>query len=343
VLLSGQRPEAIGALDPDAKVQSAALTLPRALKSIGIHTLYTTGHPLGGPAHGFFVSEWDRAIAHAPTDAATAPLQDLADWLDQTRPERFFALVHVRGGHAPFDVRPAEATALAPPEYKGTVDPAQVASWWSRHPRGPLRLTEADRTRLDALHDASLAKQITLLAKVVADVRRSYARSAILVTTDVGFRPHDPQAYDEGVLLAHDALVAPLLTIGLPELTKEPVTLRDVHATVAEALGAGKLARSAGTPLWRDGRDDVTAVASGRARAIWVGDLVLESADGVDARLCAWARDPECRERDVQVPAAVRDGFRRLERELTKPPQSSKREPVFVDGALERALRTWGL
>jgi hypothetical protein len=342
-LLAGQRPEAAGVLDPDAKAQVASLTLPRALKSIGIHTLYATGHPLGGAAHGFFVNEWDRAIAHAPNDASTAPLQDLADWLDQTKPERFFALVHVRGGHAPFDLRPAEAQALPPAEYKGTLDPAQVASWWSRHPRGPLRLTDADRTRLDALHEASLAKQTALLAKVVADVRRSYARSAVVVTTDVGFRPRDPQAYDEGVLLAHDALVAPLLTIGLPELTGEPVTLRDVHASVAEALGGGTLARSSGVPLWRNGRDDVSAVASGRARALWVGDLALESADGVDARLCAWARDPECRERDVPVPAAVRDGFRRLERELTKGPVATKREPVLVDGALERALRAWGL
>jgi hypothetical protein len=343
VLLSGQRPDAIGVLDPDAKVQSAALTLPRALRSIGIHTMIASGHPLVGPAHGFFVSEWDRAIAHSPTDASTAPLQDLADWLDQTRPARFFALVHLRGGHAPFDLRPAEATALPPAEYKGTIDPAQVASWWSRHPRGPLRLSEADRTRLDALHDASLAKQTALLAKVVGDVRRSHPRSAIVVTTDVGFRPHDPQAYDEGVLLAHDALVAPLFAIGLPEFTREPVTLRDVHATVAEALGAGKLVRSGGVALWRDGRDDVSAVASGRARAIWVGDLVLESADGVDARLCAWARDPECRERDVEVPAAVREGFRRLERDLTRPPQASKREPVVVDGSVEKALRAWGL
>ncbi len=342
-LLSGHRPESAGVLDPDAKAQTAALTLPRALKSVGIHTLYATGHPLGGPAHGFFVSEWDRAITHAPNDAAAAPLQDLTEWLEQTKPERFFALVHLRGGHAPFDLRPAEAQALAPPDYKGTIDPGQVASWWSRHPRGPLRLTDADRARLDALHDASLAKQTAALAKAVADVRRSYARSAIIVTTDVGYRPHDPQAYDEGVLLAHDALVAPLLAIGLPELTQEPVSLRDVHASVAEALGIAKLARSGGTPIWWSGREDVSAVASGRARAIWVGGLALESADGVDARLCAWEGDPECRARDVVVPAGVRDGFRRLERELTKPPAASKREPVLVDGALERALRAWGL
>ena len=56
-----------------------------------------------------------------------------------------------------------------------------------------------------------------------------------------------------------------------------------------------------------------------------------------------WASDPECRTHEVQVPAALREGFRRLERELTHAPQASKREPVVVDGALEKALRAWGL
>jgi hypothetical protein len=119
--------------------------------------------------------------------------------------------------------------------------------------------------------------------------------------------------------------------------------LRDVHATVAELFDAGKLARSTGLPMWRGGRDDVLVATSGRARALWVGDLVLESADGVDVRLCAWARDPECREREIGVPASVREGFRRLERERAKATPSTKREPVVVDAALERALRAWGL
>ncbi len=343
ILLGGQRPELGGVFDPDARVATGFLTLPRLLKGSGVQTFYASGHPLTGAAHGFLVSDWDRALTHAPLESATAPLQDFADWYDQLRPQRFFALVHLRGGHAPFDLRPAEAQALAPPGYTGTIDPAQVGSWWSRHPRGPLRLTEADRTRLDALHDASLAKQLALLAKVVADVRRANPKTVFVVTTDVGFKPHDPLAYDEGVLLAHDTLVAPLLTLGLPRLTGEPVAMRDVHATVAELLGVGKTARSSGRPLWRDGRDDIASVASGRARACWVGSLALESPDGVDARLCHWAADPACRALDVPVPAALREGFQRLERELAHAPQAAKREPVVVDGALEKALRSWGL
>lgn len=343
LLLSGQRPELGGVFDADARVSPGFLSLPRALKGSGVETFYASGHPLTGAAHGFLVPDWDRASTRAPLEGATAPLQDFADWFDQIRPRRFFALVHLRGGHAPFDLRPAEAQTLAPTGYTGTIDPAQVGSWWSRHPRGPLRLTEADRTRLDALHDASLAKQLTLLAKVVSDVRRANPKTVFVVTTDVGFKRHDPLAYDEGVLLAHDTLVAPLLTLGLPRLTGEPVAMRDVHATVAELFGVGKIARSSGRPLWRDGRDDMASVASGRARAFWVGALALESPDGVDARLCVWASDPECRAHEVQVPAALREGFRRLERELTHAPQAGKREPVVVDGALEKALRAWGL
>lgn len=343
IALSGQRPEAGGVLDPDARVSPGFLNLPRALKGVGVQTFFASGHPLTGAAHGFVVPDWDRAITHAPLEASTAPLQDFADWFDQLRPKRFFALVHLRGGHAPFDLRPAEAQGLAPAGYTGTIDPAQVGSWWSRHPRGPLRLGEADRVRLDALHDASLAKQLTLLAKVVADVRRASPKTVVVLTTDVGFKPHDPLAYDEGVLLAHDTLVAPLLTVGLPRLTGEPVAMRDVHATVAELLGVGKATRSSGRPLWRDGREDVAAVSSGRARAFWVGPLAFESPDGVDARLCLWASDPECRTVDVRVPAALREGFRRLELELTQTPQAIKREPVVVDGTLEKALRYWGL
>lgn len=342
-LLSGQRPELGAVLDPDSRVSPAFLTLPRALKSAGVKTFFSSGHPLSGASHGFVIPDWDRVTTHPPLAPSTAPLQDFAEWYDQVRPPRFFALVHLRGGHAPFDLRPAEAQALAPKGYTGTVDPEQVASWWSRHPRGPLRLSEADRTRLDALHDASLAKQLTLLAKVVADVRRAQPKTVVIVTTDVGFRPHDALAYDEGVLLAHDTLVAPLVSIGLPRLTNETVALRDVHATVAELLGRGRIARSNGRPLWRDGREDLTSVSSGRARAFWIGSLAFESPDGVDARLCSWATDPECRSNETQIHAALRDGFRRIERELAQAPQGVKREPVVVDGALEKALRAWGL
>ncbi len=342
-LLSGLRAEAIAVLDADARVPPSALTLPRALKAAGVQTFYGSGHPLSGAAHGFLVPDWDRALAHPPTDSAAAPIEDFTRWLEEAKPKRFFGLLHLRGGHAPFDLRPAEAQLLAPTGYTGTVDPAQVASWWSRHPRGPLRLTEADRTRLDALHDASLAKQTALLGKAIAELRRSYPKAVVILTTDVGFRPHDPQAYDEGVLLAHDALVGPLVSIGLPRVTAEPVSLRDVHATLADLFDVTKLSRGSGVPLWADGREAIATVRSGRSRALWVGDLVFESADGVDTRLCAWANDPECRGTEAAVPASLRDGFRRLEGELTQQPVALRREPVTVDGPLEKALRLWGL
>ncbi len=342
-ILSGMRAESVGVLDADARVAPAVLTLPRALKAAGVHTFFGTGHPLSGAAHGFLLPDWDRSVAHAPMDSATAPVDDFTHWLEETKPARFFGLLHLRGGHAPFDLRPAEAQLLVPANYTGTVDPAQVASWWSRHPRGPLRLSEADRTRLDALHGAALEKQAAALVKAIVELRRTHPRSIVIVTTDVGFRAHDPSAYDEGVLLPHDALTAPLLVAGLATITSEPVSLRDVHATLAESFDVVKLSRGDGVPLSRDGREAIATAVSGRARAIWVGDFVYESIDGVDARLCAWSSDPECRKARDDVPASLRDGFRRLETELSRHPASLRREPVVVDGALEKALRMWGL
>jgi hypothetical protein len=204
-------------------------------------------------------------------------------------------------------------------------------------------LSEADRTRLDALHGAALEKQAAALVKAIVELRRTHPRSIVIVTTDVGFRAHDPSAYDEGVLLPHDALTAPLLVAGLATITSEPVSLRDVHATLAESFDVVKLSRGDGVPLSRDGREAIATAVSGRARAIWVGDFVYESIDGVDARLCAWSSDPECRKARDDVPASLRDGFRRLETELSRHPASLRREPVVVDGALEKALRMWGL
>ena len=343
LLLTGQQPEAVGVLDPDARMAPSPLGLLRTLRASGIHTMYSSGHPLTGAAHGFVVPEWERSITHPPTDLATAPLQDFAAWLDETRPARFFSVLHLRGGHAPFDVLPAEAQGLRPSGYRGTVDPAQVGSWWSRHPRGPLSLTDGDRERLDALHEASLKKQLDHLGKLLVDVRRRAPNTLVVVTTDVGYRPHDPRSYDEGVLLAHDALLAPLVASGLPSMTRELVSLRDVHATIAESLGVEMPARTTGLPLWRDGRDEVGFVSSGRAWSLWVGSLAYESVDGVDARLCAWSSDPECRGGDSDVPSAIREGFRRVERDFVRAAAGTRRQPVVVDGALEKSLRAWGL
>ena len=342
-ILSGKQGEAIGVLDADSRAPGAALTLPRALKSVGVRSFYATGHPLSGPAHGFMVPEWDRAFSYAPNESPTLPLEEFSAWLAEVKPRRFFALLHLRGGHAPFDLRPSEAQLLPPAGYTGTIDPMRVTSWWSRHPRGPLRMTENDLTRLDALHDSALGKQAHSLENLLANLRLSHPSALIILTTDVGYRKGYPKSYDEGVLLAHDALVAPLVALGIPRMTTDALSLRDVHATITAAFGIPSISAATGRALWLDGRQELDAVMSGRTHGLWMGDVAIEATDGVESHLCAWTTDPECRLPEATFPASIRDGFRRLETEHFEGPRGQRRSPVVVDGALETALRLWGL
>ncbi len=360
-LLTALPPESHTLTDYGARLPAGISTLAEAARSAGVRVGWFTASPYSFPAFGFGAGATDlqalSPVSGEGRDAVTLATEWLRKSLDPTQDVRTLLFVHARGGHPPWTLDPKLIDGLAPANYSGEISPRKAAQQLAaiRGRRALHELPEADRVRLEGLHQLALAEHDRALGVLldVLDDASIADRTLVVVTTDGStslsqlFTQRPP--LDERNLLTPLYVLFPSAAHGGREIS-EPTEVVDVARTLYQALDLrprGSFGRSlhaiAAGLAYSD--DEPQVAAEGDARSTKWGRFVLRESDGATrGRVCDLLVDPTCAfDRRSQVPFAAAA----LERAAAAHGRAAqglavKREPATIDDETLAALRVWG-
>lgn len=357
-LLSGLPPWKHGVGDTRTRFPENAVLLAERIQEAGIRTGMFTGVPTSSAAfgldRGFEIFEEISPIQDLP---AIEPLRRARAWVEALldKEERVFTVVHLRGGHPPFDIPREEARDLPPAEYGGDLEPRrtsfQLGQLRQRKRAGQRILPEEDWVRLQAMRKRALLDQNAALHSFLQMLReRGVSQdSLIIVMGDVssGSPPNIP--YDERAPLTEDFLTVPLW-IQFPERYGASRSFsgtfapEDVFATILTALSKEEAPTGIdlGEPLAESAARRRTHIAYRAGRyATRLGPHLLLGEEGQVPRLCRVDWDPQCtldrKERDALY---VRALWFRTFAELS-PALLPVGEPESLPESVQAALTVW--
>jgi arylsulfatase A-like enzyme len=318
-----------------------------------------TANPTTGAAFGFDRG-WDTFVMHDPMEdtPASQVFEDAAAWIAQHQSDRFFVLVHARGGHPPWEANLDDLKTMPPVGYLGILEPRRAAEALAKARKHPGRLKEDDRIRAWALYDRAIDAHDSALGKLLAALTTA-GRSedtAVIVTGDVAATDAPPVPFVDVDGLDEPLLATPLV-VRWPHAdalagrrVSAPTSPLDLGRTVLGALGLSppvafqgvdwaQLARGAAIPSERP-----LAATRGDRFAVRWGPFVLLGARDRETRLCDLSLDPSC-VADVRAtsPLAL-EPLHRWTAEALNPstPRRFPREPVQLDEHATEALVRWG-
>jgi arylsulfatase A-like enzyme len=232
----------------DEKLPTSIPTLAGIVSASGIATAAFVGNNMAGTAFGLDrgFADFRRASPRAEelTEAALA-------WLGSAGSARFFAYLHYREPHYPFDPRPPYDTIFGP----DAPLPASVktdSGWLDRVNDGSYRPRPEEVAHLERLYDGNLR----LVDHEVGRVRRRlealglWERTVVILAADHGeamyehgFVGHNEQLYEESVRIP---LVVRLPTGAGPRGRRVRMLtgLLDVAPTVADVFGVPRERRA---------------------------------------------------------------------------------------------------
>ncbi len=224
------------------------LTLAEVLSARGIHTVGFVANPMAGAAFGFergFL-EYKEVFTWYPELGSRAEVfaRIVPPWLAKHREGRFFAYLHVREPHFPYDPPPPFPSRFGP-DSPLTVEQRRGRGWYQAINAEKARPTPDEVAHLVRLYDANLAyadQQVGILRRAL-EANGLWDRTVVIVTAD-----HGEQLYEKGYI-SHSAQVyeqstrVPLvLRIPGPEAprgvrVRALVDLLDLAPTVLEVFG----------------------------------------------------------------------------------------------------------
>lgn len=322
-MLTGVSPRQHGASDGDAALTSAVGTIAEAARQAGVVTAMFTANPSTTAPYGF-ARGWETFVARLPGEGAanssatadppnpaTVVFEDAGRWLDAHKDDRFFLVVHARGGHPPWDVTSEELKELPPANYQGSLEPRHAGEALAKARKaGNGRLfADPDRERAFALHGRALTAHDAALGALVARMKTNgRANDTVwIVTGDVGVdaAAHVPfleeESLEEGALGVPLVLRAP--TKGPRERVPTATSGVDVAPTILEAFGLPPPSHLRGESLWNIAAQKkagfagverpLIAATTTRFSARWGAFAVVGSKER-EVKVCNLSLDPDC-------------------------------------------------
>jgi arylsulfatase A-like enzyme len=196
-----------------------------------------------------------RAKEHVKDAAAVD--RAFLDWLSwqQARGRPFFAFLNYNDAHTPYEVpdRSVPGFGLRPV----SCDERLTLSSWNALDKSSL--TARDVQLATDVYDDSIAYLDERLGRLLAELGRRGVldQTLVIVASDHGEHLGDHRLFSHGCSLYRQLVQVPLVivggTAGVPagRVVSEPVSLRDIPATVADRLGLGRDAPFPGESLAR--------------------------------------------------------------------------------------------
>jgi arylsulfatase A-like enzyme len=344
--------------DGAARLPDGPITVQEACRQGGIATAMFTANPTTAAAFGF-ARGWDTFVSHDPLEdaPATRVLDDAAAWIDAHKAERFFVVVHARGGHPPWDASPEELRSMPPEGYMGMIEPRRAAEALAKVRAHPARFKDDDRARAWALYDHALDVHDEALGRLFLAIRSAGREddTAVIVTSDVAASEAPvPFADSDGL---DEPLLATPLVIRWPQSSalagrrvSAPTSPVDLARTIMSTLGLAPpaafqgddlaaLAQGAVVPAERP----LAATRAGRFSARW-GPYVLLGTRERETRVCDLSLDPACIA-DIRATSPL--ALEAIERFavdtlLARQANAYPRAPLVMDKPTKAALVRWG-
>ncbi|PYQ07085.1 MAG: hypothetical protein DMF82_04655, partial [Acidobacteria bacterium] len=221
------------------------LTLAQLLSAQGIQTAGFVANPIAGGLNGLdrgfseFHEVWREVGSRGDSFRPLVP-----DWLKANKGRRFFAYVHFREPHFPYDPPPPFDTRFGP-DAPLTKEQRRDNAFFTDVNQGRRRMSDAEREHLVRLYDGSLAfadQEIGALRKVL-DAEGLLDRTVIIVAADHGEGLMEHGWIGHNVQL-YESLTRVPLVVRFPA-GKEPrqtrvtgfASLLDVAPTIADLFG----------------------------------------------------------------------------------------------------------
>jgi len=267
----------------DAGLPRDRRTLGELLSAQGIHTSSMVANGIAGRAFGLErgFEEYHQVPAPFTADGLAALMPA---FLEQNKNRRFFAYLHFREPHFPYDPGPPWDTRFGPDEPLGRAERTQMR-WIDAVNARQVTATPEQRAHLLRLYDANLARADAAVGSVrqALEAAGLWERTAVIVAADHGealgehgFIGHNEQLYDESV---HIPLVLRLPRGPAGLRLGALVDLLDIAPTVADIFGLGGDGGSA--PAFQ-GESLLGLLAGGRRR-----DFVVSRSAGEQPKY-AW-------------------------------------------------------
>ncbi len=370
-MLTGLSPREHGASDGDAVLAPSVFTVAEAARQAGVVTGMFTANPTTTEPYGF-ARGWETFVARLPGEdaPATAIFDDVGRWLDGHKDDRFFLVVHARGGHPPWDVTSEELKELPPQNYQGSLEPNHAGEALAKAKKagGGRSFADPDRERAFALHAKALAAHDAALGALVQRVRTTGRDkdTVWIVTGDVGVDAAARVPFLEDDSLEEGALAVPLVVRGIGPRPRERVSSAtssvDVARTVLESFGLPPPPQLRGESLWAVAAQKkvvaerpLVAATTTRFSARW-GAFAVVGIREREVKVCNLSLDPDCVS-DVRPshPLAAealhsltwnelveRSGSGKGERERRPAAPEPPLGRVVTDGPTSVALKVWG-
>lgn len=368
-MLTGLSPREHGAADGESALSPSVVTIAEAARQAGIVTAMFTANPTTSAPFGF-ARGWETFVAKLPGEEpnATSVFEEAGAWLEAHKNERYFLVIHARGGHPPWDVTSEELKELPPTNYTGSLEPKHSgeALAKARKASAGRMFADADRERAFALHGKAVVAHDAALGALGARVK-TIGRdkdTVWLITGDVGVDAAAHVPFLEEESLEEGALAVPLIMHAPDRSLRERVPTAtsgvDVAPTILEAFGLAPPSRLRGESLFSiaSGRTasperPLIAETATRLSARW-GSFAVIGAKGREVKVCNLSLDPDCVS-DVRpshpFAAEVLHTLAWAELVSKGPPAASdpkgatrSTEPphVLPDAETATALRVWG-
>ena len=197
------------ALSFNARLPKDRLTLAEVLSGQGISTGGFVANSIAGRMFGF-----ERGFAHFDEVFTTLGSsggvfrQAVPPWFAANRDRRFFAYVHFREPHFPYDPEPPFDTRFGP---EGPIAKAarRDDAFFRDVNQGRRPFSEAEREHLQRLYDGSLAfadQEIGALRRAL-EQDGLWDRTVVIVTADHGEELHEPGCLGERCWIGHNVHV----------------------------------------------------------------------------------------------------------------------------------------
>ncbi len=305
-MLTGLSPRRNGVTDSEAALPASVPTLAETSRHAGVMTAMFTANPTTSSLYGF-ARGWETFTAKTPLDdePSVAVFDHAARWLDAHKQDRFFVVVHARGGHPPWDIGSDQMKDMPPSGYAGSLDAKHAGEMLAKARKpGSARLTDADRVRAFALHERALTAHDAALGRLLQHLRvlGRDADTAVIVTGDVGFDASAQVPFLEAESLDESTLGIPLVVKApgvAPARVASPTSSVDVARTILEALGLTPPVQLEGESLWsvrskaRSSEKPALAFVGAKFSARW-GGFVLAGVRGRESKLCNLSLEPDC-------------------------------------------------
>ncbi len=230
----------------NSRLHAGATTLAEVLSTKRIHTAGFVDNVFAGSAYGLDqgFAEFDEIYRRFPKAGAEIFREVMTPWLAANRSRRFFAYLHYREPHFPYNPRPPFNTLFGPDgslprEARTELTWLTDVNWKRRKP------SDAEIDNLVRLYDGNLRYvdgEVAALRKVLEDAGL-WDRTVVIITADHGealyehgFIGHLNQVYED---VTHIPLIVHLPRGVGPAGTrvKGLVDLTDLTSTVADVFG----------------------------------------------------------------------------------------------------------